>query len=387
MACEQHAAMRVLPFVVLLAACTIDDPESTFDTDAARGPMVYIGPPPAGGVAFGRDTSERIYGVHIRDQAHRQPRVVYSVRLDDVRADEKLLLRGEVVLSRCNRKDIAGESGDAKNTPCDSKDMVRDPYGYTPRFSAAFVIAGSPTDATGTRVSGWFDRNCTEGQHHCALALPEVTVGDPPAAAERYVNLVVSADAQDHDARSWDVMEVEQDKGALAVTRVAAGGGGHAIVKRSEQLLAAGSLGIDRPEEDGDPTQVRHRLYRLQLSGLHGGDVIDADARMRAVLGNGFTCDPLITAEVIVTADPQARDPKGPHDERITVKNGANCADHSNDGCKYEESGAVRLKHGAPDTMYVSYLATALRSCAAPDGSDSWKARASDGFLEVHVRR
>jgi hypothetical protein len=105
------------------------------------------------------------------------------------------------------------------------------------------------------------------------------------------------------------------------------------------------------------------------------------------VLGNGVSCDPLITAEVLVTEDPDAKDTKRPHDERITIKNGANCADHSNDGCKYEESGAVRLEHGAPSTMYVSYLAVALRSCAAPGGGDTWEVRAADSFLEAHVRR
>ena len=379
--------MRALLWIVLAGCVTEDDVELDFATAAAGAKPPEAKPPDATGVAFARDASERIFGVHIRDEPHRQPKVVYSVRLADVRAGEKLLLRGEVTLSRCNRKDVAGESGDSKHTPCDSDRMERDPYGYNPRFSAAFVLANSPTDATGDRVSNWFDRGCSEGQHHCALALPEVAVTGLPDAAETFVNLVVTADARGANARSWHVMEVEQQKGALAVTRVGAAAAGRVISERSNDLRTASKMGIDRPREDGDPTQVRQLLYQVKLVGLQPGDVVDVDARMRAVLDGGFTCDPLITAEVLLTKDPDAREPKAQHDERITIKNGANCADHSNQGCKYEESGAVRLESGVPDTMYASYLAVALRSCAAANGSDTWQADPQDGFLAVHVRR
>lgn len=381
-------ALMPLPLLLLVASCVFDpedEIEIDFDTEEAAKPAPDAPAPAAGRVTFGRDGSERIFGVQIRDKAHRKPKVVYSVRLADVRADEQLLLRGEVTLSRCNRKDIAGLSGDAKQTPCDSAKLKADPYGYAPRFSAAFVLADSANDASGRRESPWFDRLCTEGQHHCALAVPQVRVDDLADAAEAYVNLVVTADARDANARSWDVMEVEQRKGALAVTRLGAGAGGVAIAEDTTKLRTDGAMGIDRPKEDGDPTQVHHELYQIKLTGLQGGDVIDADARFRAVLGNGFSCDPLITADILVTEQPGAKEPQRPHDERITIKNGANCADHSNDGCKYDESGAVRIKSGAPSTMYVTYQAVALRSCAAPGGGDTWRVR--DGSMSVRVRR
>jgi hypothetical protein len=359
-----------------------DDSEDDFATPAAREAPPEAPAPDPDGVAFARDRSERIYGVHIHDAPHRGPKVVYSVRLADVRADEKLLVRGEVTLSRC-----AGDSGDAGITPCDRPAMQRDPYGYTPRYTAAIVLASSPTDATGRRVSPWSERRCPEPQHHCALAMPEVAVTDQGAAGELFVNLVVAADADGKNARDWHVMEVEQHKGALAVTRVGAAVGGVALHERSDVLRTTQRMGIDRPAEDGDPTQVRHLLYQVKLAGLHGGDVVDVDGRMRAVLDGGYTCNPLITTEVLITRDRDARNPVGNFDEEVTIKNGANCADHSNDGCKYEESGAVRLRNGAPDTMYVSLLAVALRSCAAPGGNDTWRAAVNGGFLDVRVRR
>src|SRR5688572_1391439 len=105
------AAMRAW-ILIVLAGCVADEElESSFETEAAKAAPPDAKPPEPTGVAFARDASERIFGVHIRDEPHRKPKVVYSVRLADLRADEKLLVRGEVTLSRCNRKDIAGDSG------------------------------------------------------------------------------------------------------------------------------------------------------------------------------------------------------------------------------------------------------------------------------------
>jgi hypothetical protein len=358
---------------------TIDD-----ETTTAADAIEEVTPPPNGGVSFGRDLKEGAHGVHIKDKPHRHPKVVYSVRLADLGSTETLFLRGEVTLSRCNPKDIAGLSGDAATTPCDSQEMKQSPYGYAPRFSAAFVLAGSANDADGERVSPWFDKKCPESHHHCALALPEVAVDGLPDAPEMFVNLVVTADADGANAKSWHVMEIEHNHGALQVTRAAPGAELHALHDKTTKLLSKGPMGVDQTEDEGDPTQVRRLLYQVKLQGLQGGDVIDADAAMRAVLGN-YACDPLITGEILVTEDPKARKPKGKWDGRLTARNGRNCSDHSNDGCRYEKSGAVRLRNGTPSTLYVSYLATALRSCAAPNGGDKW--HVDDGFLDVNVRR
>src|SRR6185503_10372944 len=126
--------------------------------------------------SFGRDAQEDILGVRIADKPHDKPKVVYSVRLADTSSSERLRLRGEVTLSRCNEKDIAGLSGDAKTTPCDSAKMRNNPYEYNPRFSAAFFLADAPDDPHGVRVSPWQETTCTEASHHCALALPEAAV-------------------------------------------------------------------------------------------------------------------------------------------------------------------------------------------------------------------
>jgi NMD protein affecting ribosome stability and mRNA decay len=336
-------------------------------------------------VAFARATKERRYGIQITDAARKEPRVIYSIRLPNLSSEERLRIRGEVALSRCNTKDIAGDSGDAKTTPCNSKDMKANPYNYDPRFEATFVLGDRPNDAKGMKLGAWVDHTCSESQHHCALPLPEVSVGGLDNAAEKYLNLVVAAEAPGTKARSWDVMEVEQSKGGLYVTRSGKGAGAVVTEKKSDAIVSTGKLGIDQTEDEGDKTQVHRIVYRVKLEGLQPGDVIDVDARLRAVLHMGSLCDPLMTGQILLTKQNDDTEAAGDGEERITAKNGRNCVDHGPGGCAYEKSGAVQIGKNANSTMFVNYVVVALRSCAAPNGADKWSVEG--GFLRASVRR
>lgn len=385
---------------------TIDDGDPAYETAEARVAPPEAAPPvpassdgaPGGegggggggaltpaSVTFARATEERRYAVPIKDAAQKAPRVIYSVRLPSVRASERLRLRGEVTLSRCNTKDIAGQSGDSKTTPCNSKALKDSPYYYNPSFEATFVLTDRPNDATGRKIGPWVSHLCTEQQHHCALALPEVETGDLPDADEKFLNLVVAADAPGSRARSFDVMEVELHHGGLYVTRLGAGAGAKLLSEKSTQLESTGKLGIDQTEDEGDKTQVKRLLYQVKLVGLKPGDVIDVDARMHATLDMSSLCDPLITGQIILTKDAGDREKNGPDEAEVTSKNGRNCVDHGPGGCDYEKSGAFQIDKGMPSTMFVSYVASALRSCAAPHGADKWKV--DDGRVAVSVTR
>lgn len=337
-------------------------------------------------ITFERAMKERRYGVRIHDQPRRDPKVIYSIRLPNVTSGEKLIVRGEVALSRCNTKDIAGQSGDAKTTPCNSKEMKQDPYGYAPRFEATFVLADKPNEGKGRTIGPWADHTCTESQHHCALAIPEASVTGLDDASEKYLNLVVAAEAPGSKARSWDVMEVEQNKGGLFVTRIGKGAGAaHVIADKTSNVLATGKLGIDQTEDEGDKTQVKRLVYRVRLDGLQPGDVIDIDAQMRARLHMGSLCDPLMTHQIILAKQPGDTEGAGDGEYRVTAKNGRNCVDHGPGGCLYEKSGAIQIGKSTPSTMYVSFVTVALRSCAAPNGADKWSV--DEGNLRVGVRR
>jgi hypothetical protein len=360
-----------------------DDPDESYRTASANN-VPDAPAPAAAGVSYGRELAERSYGVAITDKPTGKPKVIYSVRLGTVSAGERLLLRAEVTLSRCNAKDIAGLSGDAKVTPCNSSKLRKSPYRYAPRFQAAFVLADGADQPAGQRLSPWLDRKCTESEHHCALALPEAKATPDPAAG-RYLNLVVAADADGAGARSFDVMEVEQGHGGLHVTRLGPSAPGPASTKDTKELRAGGKLRVDQPKEDGG-NPIRHLLYRLRLDGVQPGDVLGADARARVRVFMTSGCDPLVTGELILTKSESGTDTQGADDGRLTARNGQNAADHSSQGTAYRKSGAIQIKQGSPSTMYLKHVAMAARSCANPH-RDQWALDPDGGSLAVTIHR
>lgn len=386
-----RAAMNVAVLAMGASGCAPPSEEVAPDDDASEAESALEAPvvdaPLDQDVTFGRAMDERIHGVKIGDQPHQHPKVVYSVALDDLGSEERLRVRGEVTLSRCNDKDIAGQSGDAATTPCSSAKMRKNPYDYAPRFAARYVLADGPGATEGKPLSDWRDTRCNESRHHCALSLPEASAKDLPAAERKYVNLVVAADAAGHGAHSWDVMEVEQHHGSLAVTRLAPGADDQLLHEGTTKDRTPADMGIDQTEDEGDDTQVRRLVYQVKLDGLKPGDVVDADATMKAELGGGFSCNPLITSQVLITERADSIRTQRPGDAQLTSRNGSNCTEHGGGTCRYEHSGAVRLGNKAKSTMYVSLVALAARSCAAPGGGDRWKVRDGDGSLRVNVRR
>jgi hypothetical protein len=339
-------------------------------------------------LSFGRDMTEQANGVPIRPRSqnrNRNARPIYVVRIDDVADGERVRLRGQVMVSRCNRKDIDGRSSDADSTPCTHREMRQHPYGYAPRINAAFVVSSDRNGGGGRRVSDWFTMSCTESRHHCALSLPEVVVTDLHPADRRFVKLVVTATGPDAQVRNGHVVEVEQHRGGLYVTRELPGL--TEMRAREETAPRHGRwMGIDQTEDEGDDTLVRRQIFRVKLRGLEAGDVIDVDARMRAQIRTADpSCDPLINTHVFLSRRKKAREPHGRPDITIAARNGTNCANHS-ESCVYEASGAARVPAGAPSRMWVTLVAYSKKSCAAPHGADTWRARRRGSHFRVRVR-
>jgi hypothetical protein len=118
----------------------------------------------------------------------------------------------------------------------------------------------------------------------------------------------------------------------------------------------------------------------------YGGSSASVGSPPSSGLSITVTCTVLVR-QIILTSDKKAREVKDGPDVALTVKNGRNWTNHAKKGCVYKKSGAVRLKKGTPPTMFLSYVATALRSCAAADGSNKWRADPGYGFLKAGVRR
>ncbi|MCA9557674.1 MAG: hypothetical protein KC583_03820 [Myxococcales bacterium] len=359
-----------------------DDPEDLILKAGKRA--VEVGPPTRRRpIALATDGDVASYALRIRDERRQRPKAVYSVRLTDLQPDERVKVVGEAMISFCDDKDRRGDSSDAATTPCTRAHMQRAPYRYTPRLSAAFVLSDGPRP-NGRRVSSWRETTCSKEKHHCALTLPRVTLKDVPAGGDKWLHLVVTADARGADAKSWHVMEVEQGKGRLTVARLAP------EVKRlraktTDDLVSRGWLGVDQTPDEGDFTQVQRIVFRQPLKNLKKGDLLTAHARMHATLER-FDCDPLISTQLLLTDRPNEKEPNDAL-RRLTVKNGFNCRAHGGGECVYTKSGAIRLDDDLPGTSYLTMVAMAKRSCAAPHGRDRWKMNAGKGELSVEVFR
>lgn len=364
-----------------------DDGEVIAGDDAielkAGDDTVTVGPPTRREpIAFATDMTEAGHALRIRDERRHRPKAIFSVRLDGLSPAERVKVIGEVQVSFCDDKDRRGDSSDAATTPCTSAHMVSAPYHYTPRLSAAFVLSDD-RQPSGRRVSSWRETSCGKEKHHCTVTLPRVTLTDLPAG-RRWLHLVLTADGQGANAKSWHVMEIEQGKGRLSVARL---GPDAEAVRDTEtkRLLSTGRLGVDQTPDEGDHTQVQRMVYRQELRGLQAGDVIAANGRMHATLGR-FDCDPLISTQLLLTDRAGVREPEDAV-QRLTAKNGFNCRAHGSGECVYDKAGAVRLKETPRGPLYVTWVAMAKRSCAAPNGGDHWEMKRDVGQLAVQVYR
>ena len=230
---------RVLVFAALFFGCAGDDPieDVAESSEAIRTPPSVKAPKP-GGVTFGRELKERLLEVPMGKKAFDKPKILYSVKLEDVTPAEDLLVRAELTFSKCGAKDISGDASDGEKNPCSTPELKRSPYDDDPHFGAYLVFGDSPTDVKGKRQSPVHDTRCSSREHHCNIIVPQTRVKSEVAKQARWMNLVVGAD---HDrARSFDLVIIEQMHGILAVTRLAPGAGPPVDTKSSKDELEKG---------------------------------------------------------------------------------------------------------------------------------------------------
>jgi hypothetical protein len=368
--------------------CAADDAmEDVGESAEAIRAAPSVKAPKPGAITFGREQKERLLEVPIAKKAFDKPKVLFSVKLEDVTPAEDLLVRAELTFSKCGQKDISGDASDGEKNPCSTAELKKNPYSYDPHFGAYLVFGNGPLDVKGKRQSPIIDTRCSSREHHCNIIVPQTRVKSEVAAKARWMNLVVGAD---HDrARSHDLVIVEQTHGMLYVTRLGQGAGPPIDTKASKDEMKNGLIDIDREEGDGGPLGVdpkeAHELYQVKLTGLKPHDVVSADAKFIAKLHGGpADCDPLFSTEILLTDSPKATGKPKSGEERITHVNGVNCTEHGGGVCKYEKSGAVELGPNAKDTMFVTMVTKAGRSCVPP--GFKWEL-GNDGFLEVNVRR
>lgn len=366
------------------------------------------------------DRAERAWGVRIYQNQQPTGQLVYRVHLVDLQPGERLRIHGEVTLSRCNTNDIAGGSSDSIHSPCNSKpmfgmhapatvndDLAADPYPYAPRFLARVeLVSADGSLRLPIASSDWM--RCPQRRHHCALTVPEIPFDMLPPTGDVYIDLVVFADdanptSGQRTARSYDPMEVEQQHGGLTVVRLAPGVPDPAMPAPNDHIVTK-KIPIDRPGGGATP-EYRRVVYHSQVGAL-GGGIVQARARaaIRLRPASRSTVNPLVTSQLLLTPDPttvRAGANPGPDGalgtaddvwaHAITVRNGANCYDHSGGLCIYEDEGAIEIPGPSPSGQWwVVQVVGALRGDAPPGGKDFVRVRPlppsqRDG-LEVRVR-
>lgn len=349
--------MRALALPLSLALSCVVGCTSEAITEEEGSRTDALTAPRANEIAFGRDASERITSVPIQSN-QRDFRVVFSVPVDDLRADETLAVRGEVTLSTC----VPSEGAPCKRvTPFD------------PRFITKIVLAGSANDASGVDLTDARDTTCNRREHHCTLVLGEAT--KKGFTGSKFVNLVVAAEGK--GATNADLMKVEEKHGGVYVTRLGAGADpGGRTVKLDD--VSGGSMKIDNVDDNGGSgRRDAHVTYRAKIAVVPGA-VLDVDGIMVAKVDDG-SCDPLIMNQVFVTKD-RTDDPEKGALLALTAQNGTNCLGSS---CTYRKSGAGELPKDAPREVWVSVVSKAGRSCAA--AGDKWSVGNGSSFT-VRVR-
>jgi hypothetical protein len=366
--------MRKLTIGAAIAAFLLLAPPAAAHPDPFPTPPV-ASQASAGGVALGTQVVEPWQYVHdgipVSAVQHNAPRVVYSVQVNVPAPGEYMLVRGEVLMSKCNEPDTLAGGGQGQGdtgSPCEPL-PDNQPYGYDPDVHAKIVVGPTPTSTAG---GSWTTRTCTKERHHCPLALSE-PIGVGPGT--HYVNLVVSAD--DPQRRPDDVVELEADcagaarpyddchpaggftelfdgsHGKLDVVRFGAGRTANmpAVTDASRNVTS-----LPDSQTTADPKRV---VYSVPVS-LGAGDLIDVDAELRTAPA-GPTGNPLVSAAVIIADSPTATT-----GEHVTAWNGANCNNPNSNPCTNRKFG-VGLSW-VQQVRYVNVVARSTRDdSAVPD--------------------
>jgi hypothetical protein len=335
-------------------------------------------------------------------------RTVYSVRLPRMGADQKLLVRGTVALTRCDESDQQPGGGvheGALDSPCES---VRDPYSvpggghYDPKIAVRVFLGNDRSDLRHP-VGGWKVRRCTIPLHHCPLdvrtRLDHVT-GGPES---KWLNLAVTAfsprarlggrrhpvdvveldgDCKNHDFNPCEpVLEGVSSNTLGGLTAVRFGAARSPAPSRSTRDLVNRRIRVQASRHITKRTKPRI-IIRKRLRHLSAGDIVDAHAgfHLRDHGGDGYVFRHEVRGLLFLSPDPAATHP-GSRGRWLAPAAGTNCPHRS--GCAITKVGAARVPEGAPKTMWVTMVASARDS----GGADGARLDVTSGQLSAAVER
>lgn len=356
-----------------------------------------------------------------------QPTVIYSVALPRLDRTESLRIRAVVAISRCNETDRRAGGGPHEGnlrSPCE---LAHDPYGlaghgeYDPRIAARAYIGSRPSDLD-HGVGHWEAQRCTRPRHHCPIVIR--TGVDAPSQSQHrvYLNLAVVAfnpkARVGRRGRPVDVVELDANcrhhdynpdadgdgdptddstfcapvmggassdtRGELQVIRL---GRGHAAPRvRSTRSLIHRHLRVSAVAPGSARAPRPRVVLRQRIRHLRPGDVVDAAAafHLRDHAGGGYVFRHFARGLLILSASPGAVQPRKASrsaDRWLSGSSGTNCPHGA--GCEIEKAGAIVVPRGAPGTMWVSYVGSAVDS----GGVNGATTDVTGGHLSVAVYR
>ena len=327
-------------------------------------------------------------------------RAVYSVRLPRLRPRQRLLIRGVVAVTRCNRSDARAGGGahqGALHSPCES---VRHPYRapsggqYDPKIGVRAFL-GSRRRELGRGIGEWKVRRCTTGIHHCPLEV-RTQLHKPPRRRGAWLNLAVTAFSPKarlgRRGRPVDVIELDGDckhhdlnpdsgycvpvlksassNTAGVLTAIRFGASRHPARPRTSHKLINRHLRVQASRRSIKTAEPRI-ILRERVRHLSPGDVIDADARfhLRDHPGGRYVFRHAVRGLLFLSPNPHGLSPhasSGSPGRWLSGVNGTNCPHRT--GCEIEKLGAATVPKGARRTMWVTYVAWA-RDRGGVDGA------------------
>lgn len=342
-------------------------------------------------------------GLELGDKRH----VAYSVPLDALAPGQRLVVRAEVAISRCNKDDIQATKNSSE---CYNKSNL---YNYDPNIGIAVYLSDSSKgDGTGKHdqvLVKWKKAPCTSNMHHCARAIwsPAIAVTKKhlKGGAAKFVNVVVSP--YSGKRQSGDFVEVEGKSEAT--------GGLHVIQLGEAYPNVAGTLAAHAqtdvkllPCYEANPTtsggttvpapsarEKRRVVASAYLEGLAAGEALDVTANM-LLRRTSATADrqPLVGALVLLTTEPWDPNVAGTQNANSVVPypgytgdiafgNGTNCPDPAPNGCRTLKAGAFQVPPDfAGKSMFAHLIAYATR-----DGCNDKKHSLKIDKASLAVRR
>jgi hypothetical protein len=329
-------------------------------------------------------------------------KVVYSVLLPRTAAEQRVQVRADVALTRCNSSDQRTGGGAHEGTMHSPCELLRHPYrtssgDYDPRVAIKAFLGSSPSNLS-RGIGSWHVKRCREAVHHCPLQL-RTSTGHLPHRHRAWLNFAVAAfdpyARLGRSGRPLDLVELDGDckhhdynpdldgdgnpnddsvfcepvlksaasntKGELLVIRF--GTSQKPSPARSTSDLVNRRIPV-RAVGPRSPQAPKPRIIlRMRIRHVSPGDVLDVEAsfHLRDHPDDGYVFRHEVKGVLFATTDPTALKPHtsaGSPDRWLSGSTGTNCPRHR--GCLISKVGAASMPKSTPTSIWVIYVGSAV---------------------------